>query len=84
MISSDLEPVLDGAGLDGDEPCIALDVAFTGRALAGHVGRCPCGVEFRVASDDQFGLLVAAIRAHARSSPGHELTTQQVLAEMTA
>ena len=43
-----------------------------------------CGVEFRVASDDQFGQLVAAIREHARSSHGHELTTQQVLAEVMA
>jgi hypothetical protein len=72
------------AWVEGDEPCVGLDVAFTGRALAGHVGRCPCGVEFRVASDDQFGLLVAAIREHARGSHGHELTTQQVLAEVTA
>jgi hypothetical protein len=72
------------AWVEGDEPCVALDVAFTGRALAGHVGRCPCGVEFRVASDDQFGQLVAAIREHAHSSHGHELTTQQVLAEVTA
>jgi hypothetical protein len=48
------------------------------------VGRCPCGVEFRVASDEQFGLLVTAIREHARSSHGHELTAEQVLAEVTA
>jgi hypothetical protein len=72
------------AWVEGDEPCVALDLAFTGRALAGHVGRCPCGVEFRVASDDQFGQLVAAMREHARSSHGHELTTQQVLAEVMA
>jgi len=72
------------AWVEGDEPCVVLDLAFTGRALAGHVGRCPCGVEFRVASDDQFGQLVAAIREHARSSHGHELTTEQVLAEVVA
>ena len=30
------------AWVEGDEPCVALDLAFTGRALAGHVGRCPC------------------------------------------
>ena len=70
------------AWVEGDEPCVVLDLAFTGRALAGHVGRCPCGVEFRVASDDQFSQLAAAIREHARSSHGHELTTQQVLAEV--
>ena len=72
------------AWVEGDEPCVALDLAFTGRALAGHVGRCPCGVEFRVASDDQLAQLVAAIREHARSSHGHELTTEQVLAEVMA
>jgi hypothetical protein len=72
------------AWVEGDEPCVALDVAFTGRAVAGHVGRCPCGVEFRVASDEQFGLLVQAIREHAQQSHGQDLTTQQVLAEVTA
>jgi hypothetical protein len=70
--------------VEGDEPCVALDLAFTGRALAGHVGRCPCGVEFRVANDDQLDQLVAAIREHAHSSHGHELTCQQVLAEVMA
>src|ERR1700744_6416572 len=29
------------AGGQGNEPCVAIDVAFTGRAVAGHVGRCP-------------------------------------------
>jgi len=77
-------PAGHDAWVEGEEPCVALDLAFTGRALAGHVGRCPCGVEFRVASDDQFGQLVAAIREHARGSHGHELTTQQVLAEVMA
>jgi len=72
------------AWVQGDEPCVALDLAFTGRALAGHVGRCTCGVEFRVASDDQLGQLVAAIREHARSSHGHELSAQQVLAEVVS
>jgi hypothetical protein len=72
------------AWVEGDEPCVALDVAFTGRSVAGHVGRCPCGVEFRVASDEQFGLLVDAFREHALSSHGHDLTVQQVLAEVTA
>jgi hypothetical protein len=71
------------AWVEGDEPCVALDVAFTGRAVAGHVGRCPCGVEFRVASDEQFGQLVAAIREHMRGTHGHELTAQQVVAELT-
>jgi hypothetical protein len=72
------------AWVEGDEPCVVLDLAFTGRALAGRVGRCPCGVEFRVASDDQLGHMIDAIKEHARSSHGHELTAQQVLAEMVA
>jgi hypothetical protein len=37
-----------------------------------------------VASDRQFGLLIAAIREHARNSHGHDLTTEQVLAEVSA
>ena len=68
----------------GNEPCEIIDVASTSSALAGHVGRCPCGVEFRVASDDQLGHLVAAIREHASGAHGHELTDAQVLAEVSA
>jgi hypothetical protein len=68
----------------GDEPCVAIDFTSTGSAQAGHVGRCPCGVEFRVASDDQLDHLVAAIREHAFGSHGHDLTKDQVLAEVSA
>jgi hypothetical protein len=39
-------------------------------------------VEFRVADDDQLNHLVAAVRQHAGGSHGHELTAEQVLAEM--
>jgi hypothetical protein len=66
----------------GDEPCVALDFAATGNALAGHVGRCPCGVEFRVASDDLLDHLVAAIQQHASGSHGHQATREQVLASL--
>ena len=66
----------------GDEPCVIIDVASTGSALAGRAGRCPCGVEFRVASDDQLDHLVAAIQQHAHGSHGHDLTAEQVLAEV--
>src|SRR6202012_153160 len=31
------------AWVEGDEPCVALDVAFTGRSVAGDGGRCPGG-----------------------------------------
>ncbi len=68
----------------GDEPCVIVDFTATGGALAGHVGRCPCGVEFRVANDDQLDHLVAAIREHADGSHGHALTREQILAEVSA
>lgn len=68
----------------GDEPCVAIDVSITGSALTGHVGRCPCGVEFRVAADDQLDHLVAAIQQHASGSHGHALSREQVLAEVSA
>ena len=68
----------------GDEPVLALDFASTGNALAGYVGRCPCGVEFRVASNDQLDHLVAAVQQHAAGSHGHELTSEQILAEVSA
>jgi Cupin domain len=67
----------------GEEPCVIIDVAATGGATGGHTGRCPCGVEFRVASDEQLAHLVAAIREHASASHGHELTGEQVLAEVS-
>jgi hypothetical protein len=31
------------AWVEGDEPCVVLDLAFTGRALAGHAGPAPAG-----------------------------------------
>ena len=68
----------------GDESCVILDYAPTAGAIAGHVGRCPCGVEFRVASDDQLDHMVAAIREHAIGSHGHELTREQILSEVSA
>ena len=68
----------------GDEPCVAIDFTATGNSLAGHVGRCPCGVEFRVAADDQIDHLVAAIREHASGSHSHKLTREQILAEVSA
>jgi quercetin dioxygenase-like cupin family protein len=68
----------------GDEPVVAIDIATTSPALAGHVGRCPCGVEFRVASDEHLDHLVAAIREHASGSHDHELTREQILAEVSA
>ena len=68
----------------GEEPCVIVDFAPTGAALAGHIGRCPCGVEFRVAGDNQLDHMVAAIREHASGSHGHELTREQILAEVSA
>lgn len=68
----------------GDEPCIALDFAPTGSTLNGRVGRCPCGVEFRVANDDQLDHLVASIQQHASGSHGHNVTREHILAELAS
>jgi len=68
----------------GDEPCVTIDYAATGSPQIGRVGRCPCGVEFRVANDEQLDHLVAAIREHASGSHDHQLTAEQVRAEVTA
>lgn len=68
----------------GDEPVVAIDFTPTVAAQAGHVLRCPCGVEFRVASDDQLDHLVGAVVEHASGSHGHELTREDVLAEVSA
>ena len=48
----------------------------------GRVGRCPCGAEFRVATDDQLDHLVAAMQEHAKGSHDFEMTREQVLAEL--
>jgi hypothetical protein len=68
----------------GDEPVVAIDFAATGSSLAGRVGRCPCGVEFRVASDDQLDHLVAAIQQHASGSHDHDVSREHILAEITS
>ena len=67
----------------GDEPCVTIDFIPAGdTAGGGRVGRCPCGVEFRAATDDQLDHLVAAIREHAKGSHDHEVTREHVLAEL--
>jgi uncharacterized protein (TIGR02246 family) len=68
----------------GDEPCVTIDFIPTGDTVGGRVVRCPCGVEFRVATDDQLGHLVAAVQEHAKGSHHHELTREQVLADVGA
>jgi hypothetical protein len=47
-----------------------------------HVS-CPCGVEFRVATDDHLDHLVAAIQEHASGSHGQEVSREHVLSELT-
>jgi uncharacterized protein (TIGR02246 family) len=66
----------------GDEPCVTIDFIPTGDVAGGRVGRCPCGVEFRVATDDQLDHLVTAIQEHAKGSHDHEMTREHVLAEV--
>jgi hypothetical protein len=66
----------------GDEPCVTIDFIPTSNTVSGRVARCPCGVEFRVATDDQLDHLVAAIQEHAKGSHGHEVTREHVLADL--
>jgi quercetin dioxygenase-like cupin family protein len=66
----------------GDEPYVSIDFAATGSTLAGRAVRCPCGVEFRIARDDQTDHLVAAVQQHASGSHGHDVTREHVLAEL--
>lgn len=68
----------------GDEPCVTIDFAGGSESgRAGSVGRCPCGVEFRVNSEDALDHLVAAIQEHASASHGHTVTREHVLSELT-
>jgi len=60
----------------------SIDFIPNGDTAGGRVGRCPCGVEFRVATDDQLDHLVAAIREHAKGSHDYEVTREHVLAEL--
>jgi hypothetical protein len=53
-----------------------------GDAAGGRAGRCPCGVEFRTASDGALDHLVAALREHAQGSHGHGVSRGHVLAEL--
>jgi hypothetical protein len=68
----------------GDEPCVTIDFMPAGDTVHGRLLRCPCGVEFRVATDDQLDHLVAAVQEHAKASHGHEVTSRQLLAELGA
>jgi ketosteroid isomerase-like protein len=77
-------PAGHDAWVVGDEPCVTIDFAATGSFFAGRVVRCPCGVEFRVAGDDQVDHLVTAVQEHARAAHAHDLTTEEVRAEMGA
>jgi hypothetical protein len=66
----------------GDEPCVVLDFAGS-PAGTGRKASCPCGVSFRVESEDAVDHLVAAVQEHARASHDHEVTSEQILAELT-
>jgi hypothetical protein len=66
----------------GDENCVIYD--FAGAPETGaRVAHCPCGVSFRVESDDALDHLVAAVQEHARGSHDHDATRAHVLAELT-
>lgn len=65
----------------GDEPCVMYDFAGTLDAGA-RVAACPCGVSFRIESDDALDHLVAAVQEHARSSHDHDVTREHILSEL--
>ncbi len=66
----------------GDEPVTLLDVST---ALRGAAVGCPCGVEFRVATDEgeQLEHLIAAAQQHAAATHGHDLSRDEVLTAVT-
>lgn len=72
------------AWVAGDGVCELIDL--TPRAQTGRGARCPCGVQFRIDSDDDQALehLVAALRQHALGSHGHDVTAEQARAEITS
>ncbi len=67
----------------GDEPCVALD--YDGASAGGALtAACPCGVSFRIESDEALDHLVAAVQQHAHGSHDHDVTREHVLSELTA
>ncbi len=68
----------------GDETYESIDFGPAPAGVGGRVGRCPCGVEFRVSTEDQVDHLVAAIQEHALGSHDHSVTREHVLGELTA
>ncbi len=65
----------------GDEPCELID--FAPPEPAGQGTRCPCGVEFRVDTDDALEHLIAAVAQHADGSHGHRLSAEHIRSELT-
>jgi hypothetical protein len=62
----------------GDETCVVFD--FEGSPnTGGRVAACPCGVSFRIESDDDLDHLIGAVQEHARGSHDHVVTREQVL-----
>jgi hypothetical protein len=67
----------------GDEPCVILDFAGTLQTGA-RMAACPCGVSFRIQSDDALDHLIAAVQEHARGSHDHGVTREHILTELTS
>ncbi|MGI8493496.1 MAG: cupin domain-containing protein [Acidimicrobiales bacterium] len=66
----------------GDEPCVIFD--FEGSPNTGaRVTACPCGVSFRIESDDALDHLVAAVQEHAAGSHDSAPTREHILSELT-
>jgi hypothetical protein len=67
----------------GEEPCVVVDFAGTLQTGA-RVAACPCGVSFRIESDDALDHLIAAVQEHARGSHDHSVTREHILTELTS
>jgi len=65
----------------GNEACVTYDFAGSPDSRD-RVAKCPCGVSFRVESDEGLDHLVAAVQEHAQHSHDHTVTREHILNEL--
>lgn len=66
------------AWVEGDEPCVTIDFEM---ASEGSV-ECVCGVVFTARTTEAIEHVVSAVREHARSAHGHDLSEAEVRAQI--
>ncbi len=76
-----LIPAGHDAWVEGNEPCVILDIAL---ASAGHrTASCPCGMNFTIDPDGDVDHLIAAVQQHASGSHGHhDVSREHMLDEL--